>query len=172
MPDLSIFAQAFQENRVAFFAVGYFGEILMVIISCILLYGKPLNLVVYLLGAIFNVFLNKAILKPLIKQPRPLKPVKFLNTEKITYASYGMPSGHSQFVFYSIAYLYLIDPKITPWFIIVLAIGILTIYERWVFRNHTLEQLIAGVLVGSAVAYGAHRVLYNLLRESSLLLSL
>ena len=154
MPDLSIFAQAFQENSVVFYAIGYFGEILMVVISCLLLYKTPFNLVVYLLGAVFNVFLNKAVLKPLIKQPRPLKPVKFLDTEKFTYASYGMPSGHSQFVFYSIAYLYLVDPKMQPWYIIVLAIGIITIYERWVFRNHTLEQLIAGVLVGSAVAYG------------------
>lgn len=156
MSILTIYAQTIQTKRLALFAVGYFSEILMVLISVLLFYGRQLDLVVYIVGAAVNVFLNKVVLKPLIKQPRPPKPIKFLHSENFTYnhATYGMPSGHSQFVFYSIAYLYLTLNEMSPWLIFASAIGAATIYERWAYRNHTLEQLIAGAFVGIALAYG------------------
>jgi hypothetical protein len=34
-----------------------------------------------------------------------------------------------------------------------LFVGALMFYERWVFHNHTLAQLVAGAVLGSAIAY-------------------
>jgi len=68
--------------------------------------------------------------------------------------AYGMPSGHSQHLFVSIFYLYLSIKDFYPWILLISSsIGMMTIVERWYFRNHTLNQLVAGAIVGSMFAF-------------------
>ena len=59
-----------------------------------------------------------------------------------------MPSGHSQNVFYSITYLYLIAKDGIYWLQLGLILAALMVYERWTFHNHTLLQLFGGAITG------------------------
>ena len=89
-------------------------------------------------------------------QPRPHDPRKFLYSEHFDrrQRTYGMPSGHSQNVVYSIAYLYGSVPDPGPWVGIGCALVVaLTWIERWQFHNHTISQLAVGAVVGVALAY-------------------
>jgi membrane-associated phospholipid phosphatase len=61
---------------------------------------------------------------------------------------YGFPSGHAQLVFYAISFFYFANKKISRTWIICLLIGLLTIYQRLKYRRHTVEQLLAGTLIG------------------------
>jgi membrane-associated phospholipid phosphatase len=137
-----------------FYAIGFFSEIITLLIVICLIYKNYYHLFFYIIGFIFNSNLS-VFLKNIIKQPRPKGPIKFLNSEHFSNKSisYGMPSGHSQNVFFSIVYLYFSIPQFIPWVLFTLVIGLLTIYERWHFHNHTIRQLFAGALIGSFVAY-------------------
>ena len=79
--------------------------------------------------------------------------MKFLNTEHFTKKVYGMPSGHSQNVVFSILYLFWTTHKFVPWTAMCTVIGILMFIERWLFHNHTAFQLIIGGVIGAALAY-------------------
>ena len=75
-----------------------------------------------------------------------------------------MPSGHSQNVFYSITYLYLIAKDGMYWLQLGLVLATLMVYERWTFHNHTLLQLFAGATMGIAlgiVVYSIRNKIYS-----------
>jgi membrane-associated phospholipid phosphatase len=135
------------------YALGYFSEFIMIIFVCWIIYNNSINLLFYIIGINISWILNK-LLKPLIKDKRPNDPIKFLNSEHFVKTSnaYGMPSGHSQNVFFSVTYLYLTTKQLY-WTFIGLIIGILTIFERWYFHNHTIRQLIVGAILGCILAY-------------------
>lgn len=152
------------------YAIGYFSEMILPIIVVFSIYHDLYAHIVYFVGYFVSVYLN-IWLKNTIKEPRPKPFYKFLANEsnkKDDQQKYGMPSGHSQNAFYSIVYLYLYLRSVTPvymtlptpyfpeyyvWILISLCIGIITILERWLFRNHTMLQLCIGALVGSALGY-------------------
>lgn len=141
------------------YALGFFSEFLVLILIIYLLYDQTTNLLFFLVGISFNGLINR-ILKPIFKDPRPSSPIKFLHSEKfpqkIEYSKnsnyYGMPSGHSQNVAYSLAYLYWTIPESNIMKLASLLIGALTVFERWWFRNHTLLQLGVGIMVGLILA--------------------
>ena len=58
-----------------------------------------------------------------------------------------MPSGHAQSVFFSTFFIYLAlkDIKITIFYFIV---ALLTMYQRVLFKQHTVLQVFAGAIVG------------------------
>ena len=167
--------------------VGFNGPIInFVIVLLYLIYcQKYILFLVFCGGFLINYIIN-GILKEIIREPRPIdNPYKLnalnalnapnalnaLNYSFITsnFASimnnemydgsqnYGMPSGHAQLCFYSIAFLFAIIPKRHYWVLIVLIIiGILTLIQRWKFRRHTIKQLFAGSLVGTLMGYGTN----------------
>mgnify|MGYP003351614914 CR=1 FL=1 len=142
------------------YALGFFSELIVLIFVIFFIYENSTDLAFYLVGIVLNGFLNR-VLKPIFQDPRPTKPIKFLDSEefpkKIDYTKnsnyYGMPSGHSQNVAYSLAYLYWTIPETFMIRIWAILFGIMTVFERWWFRNHTLMQLAVGVLVGTGFAY-------------------
>jgi len=146
--------EVYSEFSKFFYAVGFFSELIMIILVCALLFNQHFDLLFYVIGININGLINRT-LKPLLKGRRPNDPVKFLNSEKFVKNSnaYGMPSGHSQSVFFSIVYLYLCTKQYVPWVILGLCIGALMFYERWVFHNHTAAQLVVGAALGFGVAY-------------------
>lgn len=134
------------------YGIGYFGEYIAFIITIILIFNYKLYLIIYVIIFIFNKTINE-YLKNYFKQARPNNPIKFLESDKFSKKKYGMPSGHSQLVFFSIMYSYLVTGSFIPWVLGLLIVGIIVIYERYVFKNHTLNQLISGALLGSVIAY-------------------
>lgn len=76
-----------------------------------------------------------------------------------------MPSGHSQLTFFSIVYTYLVTNKFIPWTLLLLIIGCMTMYERYIFRNHTMLQLVSGAVLGSFIAYFSYS-LANIFMQS------
>jgi len=135
-------------------SLGFFGELILLCIVSFVLYSNIADLLVFYIGLIVNSFINQT-LKPWIKNPRPTSPIKFLADEKLLKGSnsYGLPSGHSQNVFYSLTYLYLTVQQFNVWTILGGIIGVITIYERWSHRNHTLLQLIIGAALGCLFAF-------------------
>lgn len=135
------------------FSLGFFSELFVMIIVLALIYKNTNNTLFYLIFIFLNGYINR-FLKAIIKQDRPSNPIKFLNSEHFTKGhAYGMPSGHSQNVFFSITYLYLTVKQWYPWTLVALVIGLLMLFERWYFHNHTIAQLLAGAAVGSTLAY-------------------
>jgi membrane-associated phospholipid phosphatase len=136
------------------YSLGFFSEIILVLLVSANIYKSYSDLLIFYIGLMLNSLFNQT-LKTWIKSSRPSSPIKFLAGEKTMKDSnrYGFPSGHSQNVFYALAYLYLTIYEFYPWTLTGCFIGLATIYERWAFRNHTIIQLLAGAAIGSAFAY-------------------
>jgi membrane-associated phospholipid phosphatase len=135
-----------------FYSLGYFGEYITFLITCALIFNQHIYFIVYIIVFIINRLVNY-YLKQFFKQSRPKNPKKFLDDDQFSKKKYGMPSGHSQLTFFSVIYAYLVTNKFYPWILLLLSIGAIVIYERFVFRNHTLLQLISGAVIGSIIAY-------------------
>jgi membrane-associated phospholipid phosphatase len=137
--------------------IGYYGPMILGILSLFLLYSKKTYLLVYVVGFILNIVVNN-ILKQIIKQPRPkgdldiFDPSKKHNYSHNPIQVYGMPSGHSQMVLFSTTYIYLVFKNI-PLTLFYLLLTLNTIVQRVRYRNHTIMQVIVGSLVGALVAY-------------------
>ena len=134
------------------YAIGYFNEHIVFLITISLLIKQYVYLFFYIIFFLLTTKLNK-FLKKYFHEYRPNNPIKFLNSENFSKKIYGMPSNHTTLVFFSIVYLYLIIHKIFPWILLLIIISILTIYERYIFHNHTLKQLFVGAFLGSFIAY-------------------
>ena len=70
-----------------------------------------------------------------------------------------MPSGHAQLTFFSICYAYLVTNTFIPWILFLLIVGVIVIYERFLFKNHTLYQLISGAVIGIFIAYLSYTII-------------
>jgi membrane-associated phospholipid phosphatase len=139
--------------------IGYFGPQILAVISIILLRTKFTLLKVYIIGYLLNTVLN-AILKGIIREPRPSEDKNIFNiwlnnkskTDRKWFDRYGMPSGHAQTAFYSTSFIFfaLKNTNIT---ILYLILTLNTLYQRVNYKNHTVNQVIIGSLVGSLVGY-------------------
>ncbi len=158
--------------------IGYFGPQILMFLSIFLLRNKSTLLYIYLLGIFLNGIINY-MLKGLIKEPRPSEDVHIFNAElnsskingrRIGFDRFGMPSGHTQTVFYSSAFLYfaLRDGNTN---IIMALLSLITAYQRIESRHHTLAQVVVGAIVGSLVGctffkYGEKQI-KGLLKEKN-----
>jgi membrane-associated phospholipid phosphatase len=135
------------------FAIGYFSEFIMLCIVGYTLYPQYLEIAFFFVFLLVSGYIN-TLLKLWIKQPRPEGYKKFLYSEHHRKSVvYGMPSGHSQNVFYALTYLYLTVKDWAHWIPTGLTIAALMVYERYTFHNHTLLQLLAGAVTGIALGY-------------------
>lgn len=142
----------------------YFGlvaPLVLLIISTFLLLNKIKYLQVYIIGFILNNILN-AILKYAIREPRPIKDSRILeiaiyNQKRIGFDYYGMPSGHAQNCGYNLAYITLVlnNTFITGLYLIITYISL---YQRYKYFNHTILQLIIGLIIGLGFGYLAYYV--------------
>jgi len=136
------------------FGVGYFSEIIMALVVIYALKNNIMDISIFIFFFFLSGYLN-TLFKAFIREPRPNDPKKFLYSENFSRANkvYGMPSGHSQNVFYSITYLYLIAKNGIYWLELGLVLAALMAYERWTFHNHTISQLFAGMVVGVMLGF-------------------
>ena len=138
-----------------FYEIGFFGPLINLVTTSFFLLNQKTYLLVYLVFFFINTHVNK-ILKSVFREPRPKNSI-FVNEIDNDRGSdkYGMPSGHAQSVFFSLAYLYLV--KENPYAILLETfIASLTLYQRWKFNRHTISQLFVGSLFGIFMAFIAH----------------
>jgi membrane-associated phospholipid phosphatase len=132
--------------------IGFMGPIITSLITTVSLLENPPYLFTFLFGSLLNhAFIG--VLKLAIKQPRPSNQVHYIDDSTIIGPNiYGMPSGHAQISAFAITTLYLTKGPI-QWILVSLFIGALTLYQRWSFRRHTIEQLLVGTILGGSFAY-------------------
>ena len=77
---------------------------------------------------------------------------------------YGMPSGHAQTCAFALGFLYFVQ-KMTPMFMVACFVFVITLYQRWGTKKHTMFQLLIGSFVGFIFAgfayYGTKNYLYT-----------
>jgi membrane-associated phospholipid phosphatase len=145
--------------------VGFYSFNILSFVAVLTLYRRWAVLLVYVVGGVANLYLNWG-LKALIRDPRPPNPLPMVlfpvdptqpvTTDTYYYVGverYGFPSGHAQLVFYALAFLYFVQHRITRVWTLCFLVGVLTLYQRLKYRRHTVEQLLAGVLVGSVTGW-------------------
>lgn len=139
--------------------IGFHGPILLIFIHIFFLWNQSKYLYVYIIFIFVNKYLNK-FLKLLIKQDRPAGYNINHEYELLEYKGvekYGMPSGHSQSIFFSTAYAWFV--KKSPTLLIIdLFISALTVYQRWENNRHTLLQLFIGAIIGIFIAFFAFSI--------------
>jgi membrane-associated phospholipid phosphatase len=146
------------ENKyVIFDYVGSYLSIILFFITIKLLWNKPNLLMYYSYGYFLNLLLN-LVLKGIFKQPRPLEDPQLFklalkNSSRFSFKNgfphdiFGMPSGHSQSVFYSCIFIYLSlkDVRILIGYIL---LSLITVYHRVFFQHHTIAQVFVGSVTG------------------------
>ena len=147
-----------------------YGPLFLVLLSMYLLWDNHNLFFYYTTGIFVNLILN-TILKVIIQQPRPTEDIKkfnlalgngkrFLFKDGIPFNIYGMPSGHSQAIFFSTMFIYLsLQEKNILFFY--LLFSLLICVQRVVFKYHTILQVIVGAIVGGSFGY----FVYYLARE-------
>ena len=139
--------------------IGDCGPYIMILYSIGLLFSKP-NMLFYFIVGICLSFIVNNILKGIIKQPRPefnTKEVSIaLQTSAVRYILgydiYGMPSGHAQHCGFILVFVTLVlnSPLVTGTFSV---LSLICLYQRYLYQNHTLLQVIVGFVVGLGVGY-------------------
>ena len=148
------FFSTFLENGID--TIGFSGPTLLLLSTIYLVSNKKTFISIYLVGFVFNIILN-FFAKGLIQQPRPTENKRLFNLEilkgdRISYDRYGMPSGHTQSVFYSTIFVYLVlrNKSVTT---IYLLVSCMTLYQRIKYEDHTILQVIIGSLTGAFMGY-------------------
>ena len=143
--------------------IGFFGPFILIIVNIWQLWENHGFWCAYLVVTFMSSVINKLV-KNIVKQPRPIDGESIINEEYTGYEMYGMPSAHSQSVFSSVTFLYLVKES-PAWLLIGLFIAGLTVYQRFKYKRHTMEQLIVGAILGTVVAYGGFYVTKKYLQE-------
>jgi len=112
-------------------------------------------IIFYIVGSLFCILTN-IILKILLKEPH-LQEDKLLfnilinNNKHIDFFKYGMPSDYSQFLFFSVTYLYFIKKKETEknYFVFLL----LFLFYYFNEKKSSNNQIFIGVFFGIVIGY-------------------
>ena len=145
-----------------FYHAGSYGPKMLIFVSLLLLWNKQNLLAFYLVGLVLNAIINM-VLKGIIQQARPSDDPKLLKIalkngsrtifkQGIPFNVFGMPSGHSQTVFYTTFYIWF-ALKNNYIFLLYLLFSLLIISQRVYFEYHTVFQVFVGAIVGSIFAY-------------------
>jgi len=127
--------------------LGFYGPLVLLGIILFALRNQPKYMWVYFIAFFLNNYFNR-YLKSQFLEERPDNPIPFSKYEKYkNVETYGMPSGHSSAIWFSIVYLFLVKSH-SIWLPVCIFIGILTMYQRVKYRRHTVEQVCMGAITG------------------------
>jgi membrane-associated phospholipid phosphatase len=143
--------ELFEQLSDLFWAVGYFSWQIATVYAIYVVYTYDFNYsILFLILFLLSGYLNHVVLKEMIHSLRPPGEIKFLAFKKNKPRNNGMPSGHTQQTAFALTIAYLFTHKN-----LMLSIGLflLTVLQRYVFRNHTLSQLFAGGILGVVLGY-------------------
>ena len=149
-----------------FDSIGYFGPVILFFDAIYRLWGKQ----PYLLGYLATFGLNYPInlfLKKWIKQPRPEGGRSFLGETYKGADHYGMPSLHAQSTAITIAFLYMTN-GFSIWTILELFVLSLVIYQRYMYKRHTLEQITVGTIIGFILGWIGCYITKNMIYRNSI----
>lgn len=146
--------------------IGYNGPYILVLICCILLVGRYNAFFIgYIIFSLMNKQLND-ILKLFFKQSRPKGQIYTgIDHDKFKGSQfYGMPSGHAQSISFSIIFVYLITRS--QYFLLFMGlIWGLTLYQRYKYKRHSIEQLALGSLVGGGFAVISYNITEQVIKK-------
>jgi membrane-associated phospholipid phosphatase len=146
-----------------FWGVGYFGWQIATVYALFVAYKVDISYSLLFLGLfLFSGWLNHKVLKKFIFDLRPNNYILFLQSEKVRKNTNGMPSGHAQQTAFALTIAYLITNKYLYQSI---ALLVLTLLQRYVYRNHTFYQLLAGTILGVILGYVSYYVMNFLERR-------
>jgi membrane-associated phospholipid phosphatase len=141
--------------------IGVYAPIILFIFSIVSLRNKITYLNYFIFGFLFNNLIN-IILKLLIKEPRPSDDQKIIeiavfNNARVSFDKFGMPSGHAQNCGFIFAFITL---TLTNYYIssIVLFISVISMIQRYLYKNHTLIQIFIGFIVGLFMGYLFYKI--------------
>lgn len=136
--------------------IGLYAPIFLFFLTFILLRNQTTYLHFFVAGFILNNVLN-ILLKLLFKQPRPSNDIKTLeivivNGARISFDKFGMPSGHAQNCGFCLTFIFLTlnNPFYT---FLYLFITKTSLFQRYLFQNHSILQIIIGLFVGILFGY-------------------
>jgi membrane-associated phospholipid phosphatase len=136
--------------------IGHYGPCILFLITFYYLFDRNIYLFVFLFGSLVNYWIN-IVLKTVFREPRPANPLVFIDSNDLIGNNYyGLPSGHAQSVFFSLIFFYKVSQPSSCSTIFTLyimsCITMITLYQRWKYRRHTIKQLIIGAIIGSLFA--------------------
>ena len=141
--------------------IGLFAPVILFVLSLFLLRNNKKYLYFFFYGFILNNILN-IILKVAIKEPRPTAERKVIeigiaNEARISFDKFGMPSGHAQNCAYCLAFITMVlnDPFITAFYTV---ITFNTLFQRYLYSNHTILQLFIGSFIGLFFGYSIYTI--------------
>lgn len=149
--------------------LGKYGPMILSAITWYNLWNRNNLFFYFTIGLVINKLIN-IILKGIIQDPRPLFDSEKVNLVKtnakqyfyqngIPFNIYGMPSGHAQTSFYTLAFTYLATKNNSLLFFYLIFAGFIC-YKRLELERHSLPQVVVGSAVGSFIGY----IMYSLAR--------
>lgn len=162
-PDFSV-----SDPESLFYYVGTFSPMIIFFITVFTLHPHKTRYYLYLFGYALTLVSNY-FLKLLFKQPRPnqneeLFRIQLAHGKPIDPSRYGMPSGHAQILFYSLAFVLLSYPKWDRIIWLYVFLVLVGCAQRVVFHLHTPAQIVVGALFGLVGAFLVVRISSSLLR--------
>lgn len=143
--------------------IGRYGRQILFFLSVFILYKseKSVALAFYIFGVSISILIN-IILKIIIKEPRPLEDTPDFNflvqsNKRVSYDKFGMPSGHTQFAFFTLAFMSYALWSHKHYVSIMSFYALITVTivsQRIIGRNHTITQVIAGAFAGTLIGLG------------------
>jgi dolichyldiphosphatase len=136
--------------------IGLLAPVILLLLTIVFLFDKQTYMLFFIGGFILNNLFN-ILLKSIIKDPRPnndklLIEILTANGKRLDFDKYGMPSGHAQMCGFALSYITLTlnNPYVTGLYLL---ITIISLIQRYKNNNHTLLQLIIGLLLGLIIGY-------------------
>ncbi len=136
--------------------IGLYSPIILFLLSLFFLRNMTRYLKFFVSGFILNNILN-IVLKLFIKESRPSDDQKTIeiainNGVRVGFDKFGMPSGHAQNCGYCLLFITMTmnNPFITTLY---MGITLISVSQRYSYNNHTILQLIIGLLIGSGFGY-------------------
>ena len=104
----------------------------------------------FILGLIFIIFIVK-IIKRVLKIPRP---------EMNNSSTYGMPSTRAASLIFIIVYIYLVNKDLNKCTIFILISSVIIACGlKFILKEHSFVQLLAGGLLGVIIANITYRII-------------
>ena len=102
---------------------------------------KDNNVIFLMSGILFSQIIAKS-LKKFIKQSRP-------SISK----TYGMPSSRATIISFIVFYLIFINKFKIKTKLIIIFIGLISLFMKYFIKEHSLIQLLCGIILGLLIAY-------------------